>query len=139
MDGISRRNVLKQITRAGLLVVLPAYVVTDPGTNVLQPLASRLNRFFSSKESAQVIGQRYLAMNPAEADSALLTARIAMTPQYYLRLASADEPRLRGLILARQQADFAESRTVTIDGWVLSLTEARLCALAALDVPTAAV
>ena len=34
--------------------------------------------------------------------------------------------------LARQiQADFAAGRTVRLDGWVVALTEARLCALAA--------
>lgn len=135
MDGISRRNMLKQLARGGLLFVLPAYFVTGSASEVLQPLASRLNRFFSSKESARLIGQRYLALAPAEADAALLAARIAVTPQYYLRLASAAEPTLRALILAQQQADFAEGRTVTVDGWILSLTEARLCALAALDAP----
>jgi acyl CoA:acetate/3-ketoacid CoA transferase alpha subunit len=133
MDGISRRNVLKQLALGGLIFVLPAALLTAPATEVFRPLASRLKRFFRSAQSAQIVGQRYLAVTAGEADAALLAARIAGTQQYYLRLVSADEPTLRALLAVQQQADFAEGRTVNIDGWILSRTEARLCALAALD------
>lgn len=35
----------------------------------------------------------------------------------------------RGAVVARIRADFGAGRTVLCDGWTLSLTEARLCAL----------
>ena len=36
-------------------------------------------------------------------------------------------------MLAQVRADYAGGRTVMLSGWVLSVSEARLCALAALE------
>jgi hypothetical protein len=35
---------------------------------------------------------------------------------------------LRVLLVRRSMQDFAEGRTVELDGWILARTEARLCA-----------
>ncbi|HEX3753856.1 MAG TPA: hypothetical protein VHV26_02155 [Rhizomicrobium sp.] len=39
---------------------------------------------------------------------------------------------IRRRLAARIRADFAEGRTIRRDGWLIAVTEARLCALAAL-------
>jgi len=133
MNGISRRDLLKQLTVGGLMATLPASFVLGPGREVFQPFAARLMRVFSNANSARIIGERYLALNLEAADAAALAARVAGTMERYLRLSSADARGLRTLLADQQKCDFAEGRTVTVDGWILSVTEARLCAIAALE------
>ena len=60
------------------------------------------------------IGCAYRATVPHEAAAAHLTALLRPA-------APAFEAQIR--------ADFAEGRTVCLDGWILSITEARQCAL----------
>ena len=60
-------------------------------------------------ERVHAIGVRYREATPAERDAAALRAAIGPAA-----------------LVAR---DFADSRTVLVDGWVLSVTEARQCAL----------
>lgn len=132
MNAISRRDLLKRLALGGVIAALPGAFLAGSGREVLQPFATRLNRLFSQERSARAIGERYLARVPDEADATILTARVAGDMQGYLRLASADTPTLRALLAAQQRDDFAHGRTVTIDGWVLSCTEARLCALVTL-------
>jgi len=58
----------------------------------------------------------------------LLLARLELDPATVTRL----QPQaLRRRITERVQSDFADEDTVWVDGWVLSATEAWLCALAA--------
>jgi hypothetical protein len=78
------------------------------------------------------IGLAYLAQNPAEAEKETLTrlvlARLSQSG-YAVHLS-----RYRGLhhaVAACLRDDFASGNTVTIDGWIFSRTEARLCALSA--------
>jgi hypothetical protein len=55
-----------------------------------------------------------------------------------IQIEIADAPHLgtdeiRRKLAQQIQADFATARTVRLDGWLIALTEARLCALAALN------
>ena len=76
-------------------------------------------------ERVRRIGQRYRAAVTSENSRAALRAAIAQS-------------RRRGFLLPwiwhrsieqQVRADFAAGRTVVVDGWVLSATEARQCAL----------
>ena len=83
--------------------------------------------------SAAAVGRAYLADHPDEADRDRLAAQLGAG----LRCqdcdpARSDTARLRAGLARQLRADFGQSRVVRVDGWVLSLTEARLCALAAL-------
>jgi len=79
-----------------------------------------------ARASARIIGAAYLATHPDEADPALLRRAIAadLAPA-----AQRDQAELDRALAHRVRADFLEQRTVKVDGWVLSRTEARLCAL----------
>jgi hypothetical protein len=78
-----------------------------------------------ARASAARIGEAYLEDHPEEAQPALL-ARL-------LREAGLEEaPGPTSRARARIREDFERGRTVQVDGWVLSRTEARLCALTAL-------
>ncbi len=41
---------------------------------------------------------------------------------------SAERKRMTELVSRKVRLDFSDGKTVTVDGWVLALTEARLCA-----------
>jgi hypothetical protein len=90
-----------------------------------------LEGLLSDIAGARVIGLRYLAMAPEEADRALLAAELFS--------GYSDAPsnpiefdRLRQTLAARRERDFAAGDTVVIGGWILARSEARLCALATL-------
>lgn len=63
-------------------------------------------------ETVRAIGARYRSSTPAEDDPGVLRRRLG---------AGSPDTEIR--------ADFAAGRTVVVDGWVLSITEARQCAL----------
>ena len=129
---LSRRDVLKFAVAATITVLIRAQL---PGVAVLQQalLPARLIALLAHSESANIIGGEYLRMYPQEANVDILLDQIAS------RLAASDvglfgatnqqlRERLDGMI----RADFAVDRVVKLRGWVLSATEARLCALATL-------
>ncbi len=132
MKVISRRDVLKRLAVGGLLAHVPAFPAWASAPARGAPLAKRLAGLFSNLDSAAEVGRRYLALGAEPANTSLLAARVAGGRAAYLRLCAADGRGLRTLLAQQQRRDFASGRTVSIDGWVLSLTEARLCAIAAL-------
>jgi hypothetical protein len=71
------------------------------------------------------IGTRYRSAVPREGDAAALKAAILGPPGGGLRLPWAERPPLA----ERVRDDFAAGRTVLVNGWLLSVTEARQCAL----------
>jgi hypothetical protein len=83
-----------------------------------------LAALFRHPESARRIGEHLLARG---------TAALDRSAPLRLKLAATDSREARRLAL-RQQAmrDYAEGNIVLVDGWLLSRTEAQLCALVAL-------
>ena len=83
-------------------------------------------------ESAVVIGREYLRVAPAERDPGRLAALISSCcgePVF-----DSDGEALRRSLARRTRQDFAEGQIVRLHGWMLSVTEARLCGLVALCV-----
>ena len=129
---LSRREVLKFAVAAAVTVLIRAQL---PGVAVLQQalLPARLIALLTHSESANIIGGEYLRMYHQEANVDILLNQIAS------RLAVSDvglfgttDQQLRERLDGMIRADFAVDRVVKLRGWVLSATEARLCALAAL-------
>jgi hypothetical protein len=84
-------------------------------------------------ESARAIGHRFLSRHPEEGNAAVLERHITESiPGGAMRLVAAKDEELRRCLATRVRQDFVEDRVVRIDGWILSSTEVRLCALAAL-------
>jgi hypothetical protein len=81
------------------------------GEHQLVPLRGRAG--------AIIAAERYLSLYPRHAEPAALQALI-----------QADLAAHRGDLRALIKDDFCTHRTMLADGWMLSLTEARLCALA---------
>ena len=90
--------------------------------------AARLAGLLADQDSAAAVGRAYLDSVPGEADARVLVSRLSASLGG--RAVGGDD--LRRLLAQRIDRDFAEERVATVQGWVLSVTEARLCALCAL-------
>jgi hypothetical protein len=111
------------LARAGTPFALPA-----PAQS-----ADRLAAVFRRRTSAAAVGRAYLAGHPGEAEIDYLVTQLGVA----LRRSDcepdrADPMTLRAAMSRLVKEDFARSRVVKVDGWVMSLSEARLCGLAAL-------
>jgi hypothetical protein len=127
-----RRHVLGGLGAAatGALGWRPAWARTASGAS---GPAARLLGVLSRSDSAAVIGRAYLAGHPDEAEVDRLVAALDTALQHHHDSSGRVEGmELKGALSRLIRDDFAERRVVHVEGWVLSRSEARLCALAAL-------
>lgn len=133
-ESISRRILLKII--AGVSVAScfwPSSVLAKWKIFPQECLEGMLTGLFAHKKSAIFVGQKYLEKVPNEANVSLLVDLIGL-PQsnWSSKLTRWDKNDIKGLIRQQQMLDFECNRIEKIEGWVLSKTEVRLCALASL-------
>lgn len=131
---ISRRRFLVGVLGFGATT---AFIGTRPWRALVRTvdgtLAERFAALFTRRESAGAVGHAYLAHAPEEASlSELVDAIVARLPGGRAAVLGADQAELRRLVAARIDEDFAQERVVEVAGWLLSSTEARLYAVAAL-------
>lgn len=81
--------------------------------------------------AAVAIGRAYLAARPLEADARALEASLLAALGGAPGLHSRAGPALERAV----SRDFARGAVVTLEGWVLSVTECRLCAWLSLTPP----
>ena len=99
----------------------------------MDPLGARLVGLLGDPESARTVGVEYVRAVPSEASVATLVDTVAARLPGGLRaIRAATDDELRALLGARTRRDFADEDLIVLQGWVLSVTEARLFALAAL-------
>jgi hypothetical protein len=126
--AMDRRQFLR-LTAAGAMTGLsvPLIGVSDTGAELraLRALAYPDLLAVLGAEHVRAIGVRYREATPAERDADALRAVIA-TSRKPVRTGGKPERLDPATLVA---LDFAEDRTVHVDGWVLSITEARQCAL----------
>ncbi len=104
----TRREFIEALTVAGLGLVL-----ARARAQGVAPAA-----YFKDAHACKAVGAEYLVAFPSEAE-AVKAASFVVDP---------DVTRIAETI----REDFAQGRTVKLKGWVLSQTEARICALASL-------
>lgn len=90
--------------------------------------ARRLVNLFSDREATAAIGMEFLSSSTRHYDKDDLVQVLHPDAK-----SISDDKLLAKLLLDSQQEDFKAGRTITLQGWTLSLTEARLCALVALS------
>lgn len=90
----------------------------------LQAAAAGWTAQFGSLESARQVGRAYLHRYPEEGDLALLCDRVGAG----LDAARGAQPDWSAVI----RDEFARGETVSLNGWLLSRTEVRLCAITVL-------
>ncbi|MFN8233365.1 MAG: hypothetical protein U0V56_07805 [Actinomycetota bacterium] len=95
--------------------------------------AERLVGMLTHVESARVVGRAYLREVSRKRSVEGLVAEIASgLPGGRSSVRGTSDADLRRIVSASIRGDFAREANVTVQGWILSETEARLCALAAL-------
>ncbi len=77
----------------------------------------------------RAIGRRYRALVPAESDVTALHAALLASLVGVPRVVLGARPAVAMRVAERVTADFASGSVVVVDGWVLSVTDARQCAL----------
>lgn len=125
--GLSRRAVLRL---AAALPTLPAFCPLPVAAGEADA-AARLLSLLAHRDSAARIGRLYLRRFPGEADARRLASMILGQASAPAAAPSAPDA-LRRQVAQRRRQDFATGETVRVEGWILSRSEARLCALAAL-------
>ena len=94
--------------------------------------AARVTRLFAHPESARIVGESYLATLPVRPDLDELLHEIFPDVEGRALAQAGSTGELSSWLDARRRSDFEQGRVVDVAGWLLSGTEARLCALAAL-------
>jgi hypothetical protein len=136
---VSSRRGLTRGAFVGALLAAGAVVAPLRPWRVLVELeprtpAARLLRLLHDPVGARAIGAEYVRTRPREATAAALVDAIAEgVPGGRSVLATASDRALRALLAERTTSDFAEGKTVMLRRWILSETEARLCALASVS------
>lgn len=136
-DGcaLSRRGFLKLAGVFLLLSFLPKALTPATFGRVLYRnfLASRIKSLFRTRESAEALGRRYLELYPEDAHTGKILSDFEKDHGWTsLEMASAGRREFERLVRDAIADDFRMRRTVSLESWVLSRTEARLCALTAL-------
>jgi hypothetical protein len=135
--GANRRQFLVAGAGAGSAAV---FASLKPWRAVIeiegQSVPERLGALLGHAQSARSVGVRYLdGLTEPRGLGHLVALVAADVPGGEPTLRNAGDRKLRELLAHRCRQDFAEERTVTLDGWIASVTEARLCAIAALVSP----
>jgi hypothetical protein len=131
---IERRAFLRGAgATAALGLAAPTLLALVAGCGRRSVLARSLSGFFADPESARAVGREYLELAPDEADADTVLERLAGPRlRQWEAWAASDPDRLVQALRLQHRGDFARERVVAVRGWVLSETEARLCALAVL-------
>lgn len=130
--GISRRRLLGLLA-GGLLGTLFRLPLTGRDDRTWKEvLGQRLLEQFGSNEHAARVGQIYLASLPVEPDAGQLADEIVtgIPINRRARAANGGAGGLHDAIRELIREDFQSGRTATVDGWILSKTEVRLCVVA---------
>lgn len=121
---IDRRQFL-QFTAAGALAGLTSSACSTGEAADTRELARPELLGMLGADRVRELGLRYRHMVPAENREAALRAALSHEPSQGLAFPWTSRP----LMAQHVEDDFANGRTVLVNGWVLSATEARQCAL----------
>jgi hypothetical protein len=121
----SRRNVAQAIMA---LIAMP---LANRAAKSAEAIYNGRNQFasgiFLDHEAAKTVGNVYLRDHPLDAPEIIrLGQRLETTGQFGCDLLTA-------VIVKKISDDFNAARVVSVDGWIIAQTEARLCALMVLN------
>jgi len=127
--ALSRRGFIRAGACLGTLIILFrsfAQAKTGSGKSVGNVVVE-LTNLVSNKISAAEIGKAYLVQSGSEKD----LRSIANALSHACGGPHGAPDKMKEALCSRIRGDFAQGRTVRVQGWVLSQTEASVCALVA--------
>ncbi len=133
--GMNRREFLVVSLGGACAVFLQARRsrTTTAGLPRQDLLRARLSGLLRHTDSARIVGREYLHRYPQEATVPVLLGLIAAEGTGgQAALSKVADAELRALLDHEMRRDFSDEKVVQLQGWILSVTEARLCALMAL-------
>jgi len=92
----------------------------------------RMAEIFGHPDSARRVGMEYLRERPQDADIRVLIRHLVPDPRRLQALRECDRAALGRFLAESTRRDFQRGKTMSVDGWILSETELRVCALSAL-------
>lgn len=119
------------VTGAALSIPYLNNIVDGIGLNNPLDFPAMLSNFCDEDELLR-IGSAYRKMNPSEDSKEILT-RLLLKAANQKKVNAVNSSRVGRLIAREVHTDFENDRTVLVNGWVLSPTEARQCALLSLS------
>jgi hypothetical protein len=125
---MNRRRVLQRLLGA---MLFPAGLSLRSALGRPQSVSTSgfdLLTVLDDRASAAVIGRRYLLNNRQEADSEWLASQLKKK----LGEGPWSPSSFKEKMAETLKQEFGHGETVRVDGWVISRTEARLCAIAAI-------
>ena len=128
---MNRRHFITRAAAGTLALGLPNPWRWASPSAELRALARPALRDMLGESRVRELGAQYQAMYPKEREAEILRSAILSGDIPALM----DSPTLHAVLAARIRDDFAAGRTVLVKGWVLSVTEARQCALFSLLQP----
>jgi hypothetical protein len=120
VDAIDRRRFLA----LGAIVVAGAAASACKGASEARAFGQPELLTPLGPDVVRRLGQRYRKSVPTESDATQLEAAIRASRPWAARVGVRHPP-----IAEQVRDDFDAGRTVVVDGWLLSVTEARQCAL----------
>ena len=135
LPAMTRRSVLHLVLATTVTLIQPVFPFARPLplSERDRLLARRVTNIFAARASAEFVGIRYLQRNPGEADITALLLLVAGSRHEVNRLYELDAASLGSDLGRFIRQDFLRGDITRLDGWILSATEARLMALAALS------
>ena len=131
--GLDRRSLLKVMGGAAALGSVGSGLLGVVGCGPSSDLEAGLAACVVDTDAARVVGEAVLvAFGPSPPTAAELVERLAGDARgEWETRASTDRARLFEVLRAQHLADFEADRLSRVRGWLLSQTEAQLCALVA--------
>jgi hypothetical protein len=93
--------------------------------------STRLLRLVDDNSVVRSLGQAYLSLHAHERGAAALSKLLGSALMFPTAREHTADQGLDTLLSAKLRRDFEQRDTVILNGWILSRTEARLCALRA--------
>lgn len=124
MKELNRRDFIYYSGSAAILLCLPFLSCERPkGTQVLKNPRALLKTF--PFKTIEELGKSYLEMNPKESNTTTLV-QLIVDDRTHLNTKTSD---IQDIISNKITLDFRESRITMVNGVIISITEARQCAL----------
>lgn len=131
----SRRKFCRLMLATGTCIAIsPALAhVKSRQTSAYSDLQHKLVGLFHDKESARIIGMEYLKNTPEESHHKILIEEIFTNSDTRLKIQTESSPdRIKNVLVKKIREDYEHGRIIYLKDWIISITEARISALAAI-------